>query len=122
MDRTPCPTTRAFAVDALRVGSGVALLLGGLLLSSAAPVQAAGDAAAGEGKAAVCGACHGPDGNSTNPEWPKLAGQHAVYLVNQLKAFKSGERNNPLMSPMALGLSDQDMADLAAYYAVQKPK
>ena len=83
---------------------------------------AAGDAAAGKSKAASCGACHGPDGNSSNPLWPKLAGQHAAYLVKQLKAFKSGERKDPLMSPMAAGLSEKDMEDLAAYYAGQKPR
>ncbi len=87
-----------------------------------AHAQAGGDAAAGKSKAASCGACHGPDGNSTNPLWPKLAGQHAPYLVKQLKAYKSGERKDPLMSPMAAGLSEQDMMDLAAYYASQKPR
>ncbi|HSS63935.1 MAG TPA: cytochrome c [Gammaproteobacteria bacterium] len=83
---------------------------------------AAGDAAAGKSKAASCGACHGPDGNSANPMWPKLAGQHAAYLVKQLKAFKSGERKDPLMSPMAAGLSENDMEDLAAFYASRKPR
>lgn len=96
------------------------MLAAAALLAPAA--HAAGDAEAGKAKAAVCGACHGMDGNSTNPEWPKLAGQHAVYLVNQLKAFKSGERKNALMSPQAAALSDQDMEDLAAFYAVQTPK
>lgn len=96
--------------------AAVAVLLVG------ANAQAAGDAAAGKSKAASCGACHGPDGNSTNPLWPKLAGQHAAYLVKQLEAFKSGERKDPLMSPMAAGLSEQDMKDLAAYYAAQKPR
>lgn len=85
-------------------------------------VFAAGDVATGKSKSAPCAACHGPDGNSTNPLWPKLAGQHAAYLVKQLKAFKSGERKDPLMTPMAAGLSEQDMKDLAAYYAKQKPR
>ncbi len=88
----------------------------------AANAIAAGDMAAGKSKSASCGACHGPDGNSTNPTWPKLAGQHAAYVVKQLKAFKSGERKDPLMSPMAAGLSEKDMQDVAAYYAAQKPK
>ena len=88
----------------------------------AAHAFAAGDAAAGKSKAVPCGACHGPDGNSSNPLWPKLAGQHSAYLVKQLKAFKSGERKDPLMSPMAAGLSEKDMEDLAAYYASQKPR
>lgn len=83
---------------------------------------AAGDAAAGKTKAASCGACHGPDGNSTNPIWPNLAGQHAAYLVKQLNAFKSGERKDPLMSPMAAGLSVKDMEDLGAFYESQKQK
>lgn len=76
-----------------------------------------GDPAAGQQKSGVCAGCHGPDGNSANPQWPKLAGQHAVYLYQQLKAFKGNERQNALMSPQAAGLSDQDMQDLAAYYA-----
>ncbi|MDH3314439.1 MAG: cytochrome c [Gammaproteobacteria bacterium] len=88
----------------------------------AANALAAGDAAAGKSKSAACAACHGPDGNSTNPVWPNLAGQHGAYLVKQLKAFKSGERKDPLMSPMAAGLSEQDMENLAAYYAGQKAK
>jgi cytochrome c553 len=88
----------------------------------AATAFAAGDSAAGKTKAASCGACHGPDGNSTNPMWPKLAGQHSAYLIKQLKAFKSGERKDPLMSPMAAGLSEKDMEDMAAFFAGQNPK
>ena len=80
-----------------------------------------GDAAAGATKAAVCTACHGPGGASANPEWPKLAGQSPRYMVEQLKAFKSGARKNVLMSAQGAALSDQDMADLAAHYAAQKP-
>jgi len=83
-------------------------------------VQAGGDAAAGKEKAAVCGACHGVDGNSLSPIWPKLAGQHQFFILKQLQAFKAGERKDPLMSPMALPLSDQDMQDLAAYFSSQK--
>jgi len=82
----------------------------------------AGDAAAGKAKAAICGACHGPDGNSVNPLWPNLAGQHAAYLVKQLKAFKAGTRKDPLMSPQASLLNDQDMENLAAFFASQKLK
>lgn len=84
-----------------------------------AGVQAAGDAAAGKTKSAICMACHGADGNSPNPIWPKLAGQHASYILTQLQHFKSGSRKNDLMSPMAAPLSDQDMADLAAYFSSQ---
>ncbi|MGH8441305.1 MAG: c-type cytochrome [Nevskiaceae bacterium] len=80
-----------------------------------------GSAEAGAGKAAVCGACHGPGGNSSNPEWPKLAGQHAAFTYDQLKGLKSRERPSPVMGPQAAGLSDQDMRDLAAYFAAQKP-
>lgn len=80
---------------------------------------AEGSAEAGRDKSAVCAACHGPDGNSFNPEWPSLAGQHADYTVAQLEAFKDGRRDNPLMSPMAQTLSEQDMHDLAAFYQSQ---
>jgi len=80
---------------------------------------AAGSKEAGQAKAATCSACHGMDGNSLNPEWPNLAGQGEAYLIRQLKAFHSGQRQNVLMSPMAAGLSDQDMADLAAFYSSQ---
>jgi cytochrome c553 len=80
----------------------------------------AGDAAAGQGKAAVCAACHGMDGNSMVPTFPKLAGQHPSYIAKQLVAFKSGERQDPTMAPMAAPLSDQDVADLAAYFSSQK--
>lgn len=96
------------------------MTLGSLTVAPAALAQ--GDAAAGQAKAAVCAACHGMDGNSVNPEWPSLAGQHANYTVAQLAAFKAGERQNALMSPMSMGLSEQDMQDLAAYYAAQAVK
>ena len=69
-----------------------------------------------------CAACHGTDGNSINPDWPMLAGQHPKYVVQQLQAFKSGERNDPNMSAMVSNLSDADMAALAAFYASQRPK
>lgn len=79
-----------------------------------------GDAAAGATKAAVCGACHGPTGNSANPEWPSLAGQSPAYILAQLKAFKSGARKNPVMSAQAATLAEQDMRDLAAHYGSLK--
>ena len=80
----------------------------------------AADPAAGEAKAALCVACHGPAGNSANPEWPKLAGQHAQYTAKQIRDFMAGEtRSNELMAPMIAGLSDQDIEDISAYYAVQ---
>ena len=75
----------------------------------------------GAQKAAVCGACHGMTGNSVNPEWPSLAGQHESYIVAQLKQFKQGARVNPLMTPMAAMLSEADMQDLGAHFAQQTP-
>lgn len=90
------------------------------VMGTASSAFAAGDAAAGQAKAAACAACHGPDGNSFNPEWPKLAGQHPDYIVKQLKDFKAGVRQNPLMSPMAAPLNDQDILDLAAFFSSQK--
>lgn len=83
-------------------------------------VFARGDAEAGKNKSAPCAACHGVDGNSQNPEWPKLAGQGAPYIFAQLRLFKNGERTNALMSPQAAALSEQDMHDLAAFYASQQ--
>jgi len=84
--------------------------------------QAAGDPVAGKAKAGQCAACHGPDGNSVNPEWPKLAGQHADYLVKQLEFFVAGERENATMKPMANVLDAQGREDVAAYYASQTVK
>ncbi|HEX7374322.1 MAG TPA: c-type cytochrome [Steroidobacteraceae bacterium] len=80
---------------------------------------AAGSKEAGQAKAATCAACHGMDGNSVNPEWPNLASQHVSYITKQLKNFKAGQRANPLMSPMAMILSDQDVDDVAAYFSSQ---
>ena len=86
------------------------------------PVQAAGDPEAGKLKSSQCAACHGADGNSVNPEWPKLAGQHAGYLVKQLSYFEKGERENATMKPMASVLDEQGREDVAAYYASQSVK
>jgi cytochrome c553 len=83
---------------------------------------AEGDVAAGKEKSQVCAACHGIDGNSPNPVWPKLAGQHAEYIAKQLRDIKNGERENAQMSPMAANLSEEDILDLAAYYSSQKIK
>ncbi|MGD8408265.1 MAG: c-type cytochrome [Thiohalophilus sp.] len=88
------------------------------LFASAA--HAAGDAKAGESKAQACAACHGANGNSTVANFPKLAGQHAGYIVKQLADFKKGEsRSNPIMAGQVANLSEQDMEDLGAYYAKQ---
>ena len=90
---------------------------------AAKPAEAVtfGDAKAGEGKAAVCGACHGMDGNPTDKQYPKLAGQNEAYIARQLAQFKSGKRNNPIMLPFASTLSPQDMADIGAYFATKQP-
>jgi cytochrome c553 len=94
-----------------------------LLISIAmGQAQAAGDPVAGKAKAGQCAACHGADGNSVNPEWPKLAGQHADYLVKQLQFFEAGERENTTMKPMASVLDAQGREDVAAYYASQAVK
>jgi len=78
-----------------------------------------GKVEAGASKTAVCTACHGPSGNSANPEWPRLAAQSAVYIAEQLKLFKTQVRTNPVMMPLASGLSDQDVNDVAVYYQAQ---
>lgn len=69
-----------------------------------------------------CAACHGPDGNSVNPEWPNLAGQHPKYIADQLRAYKDGTRVNPNMSAMVTNLSEQDMAALGTYFAAKAPQ
>jgi cytochrome c553 len=81
-----------------------------------------GDPQAGQQKAAQCAACHGADGNSASPQFPKLAGQDPAYLVKELHDFKSGARKNAIMNGMAAGLSDQDIENLAAWFASQKIK
>lgn len=103
----------------MRIRMTPSLLVLAALLSAPA-AQAAGSAEAGKTKAAVCMGCHGPDGNSPADMWPKIAGQLQPYLVKQLHDFKDGRRKNEQMSPMAAPLSDQDMEDLAAFFASQK--
>jgi cytochrome c553 len=98
--------------------SCLAVALGAMLLTGGAAV--AGDIAAGKTKAASCAGCHGSDGISANPLWPNLAGQKAPYLVKQLKAFRDGGRQDPMMSAMAIPLSDADIENLAAYYSSLK--
>ena len=81
----------------------------------------AADAAAGKEKSQLCAGCHGPDGNTPMmPEYPKLAGQPADYLEKVLRDYKKGARKNPMMMPMAQGLSKRDIKDLAAYYSTLK--
>jgi cytochrome c553 len=90
-----------------------------LLLTWNAPSAAQGLATAGQAKAASCAACHGTDGNSINPLWPSLAGQHAGYIAQQLLAFQQGTREDVLMTSFAASLSAEDIADLAAYFENQ---
>ncbi len=86
----------------------------------ALPALAAGDATVGRSKSQVCAGCHGVDGNAAIPNYPKLAGQHAGYLVKQMQAFKAGKRKDAIMEGQVANLKDQDMLDLAAYFASQK--
>jgi cytochrome c553 len=81
---------------------------------------AQGDATAGQAKSTICAACHGADGNSVVPNWPKLAGQHEQYLVRQVTLIKAGARPVPEMMGITPGLSDQDILDLAAWFSAQK--
>ena len=83
------------------------------------PAKPIGNIASGKALAENCSACHGEGGIGSNPAWPKLAGQQSGYTVNVLKAFKAGLRKDPMMAGVARGLSDANMADLAAYYAAQ---
>lgn len=100
----------------------LAIVLTSALLLSVGNLNAAGNADAGKTKAAACAACHGADGNSMVPTFPKLAGQHEEYTIKQLSELKSGVRKDPVMGPMAMGLSEQDQADLGAYFSSQKTK
>ena len=93
------------------------LATGILLVILPMGLAAAGNAEAGKDKTATCTACHGQGGVSMTPVWPNLAGQHAEYITKQLHDFKEQHRSDPQMAPMALGLTDQDIEDLAAYYA-----
>ncbi len=90
------------------------------LASATSILHAEGNINAGKQKSASCTSCHGDDGNSMVATFPKLAHQHSSYLEKQLRAFKDGSRNDPMMSSMALALTDEDIADISAYYAIQK--
>jgi len=91
-----------------------------LLALMAMPLAHAGDTLKGKEKSTVCAACHGADGNSASPDFPKLAGQHEDYIVRALTDYKAGKRKNPIMMGMAAPLSKDDVADLAAYFSAQK--
>lgn len=97
------------------VGISAVILLSLLLMSKANSAE--GDIKAGSEKARACQVCHGKGGKSTNPTYPVLAGQHAKYIIKQLKAFKSGVRKDPIMNGMAATLSEKDMEDVAAFFA-----
>ena len=103
---------------------GVAAALTAAVLATAyhSPAAARGNAAAGEAKSTVCAACHGQDGNSVIPVNPSLAGQNYSYLAQTLKDYRDGKRANAVMAPLAAALSDEDIADLAAFYAAQAGK
>ncbi len=96
-------------------------LFAALSVSLLLPLSAAqaGDPQRGQGLSQACAACHQADGNSVNPEWPKLAGQHPKYTVKQLQDYKSERRENSLMLGQVANLDEQDMRDLAAYFAEQ---
>ncbi len=110
---TPAPPGSAAATPAAQAAAAPA----------AKPIDpyADGKAASGATKSTLCAACHGPNGNSVSPDWPRLAGQSAVYIVEQLRLFRAGVRTNPVMMPLAATLSDQDIDDLAVYYEAQTP-
>lgn len=101
-----------------------ALLAACLIVIAPCTAFAGGNAEAGQAKSAACSICHGADGKAQIPFYPNLAGQNEAYLVNALKAYKSGERKGAfasMMTPNVAALSDEDMADLAAYYNGLKP-
>jgi cytochrome c553 len=110
----------------MKILNSITMAAAALLLAASAAVSAEGDAAAGKQKTAMCQGCHGIAGYHTAfpavYHVPKLGGQHAGYLVKALQAYKSGERSHPSMKGIAAGLSDKDMADLAAYYAAEDAK
>lgn len=93
-----------------------------MMMLLSAQALAGGDAASGQDKSAMCAACHGADGNSSVAMWPKLAGQHESYLERQLSLIKSGARPVPEMAPFVAGLSEQDIADISAFYSTQVSK
>lgn len=91
-------------------------------LAAASTAAVAGDADAGAKKIGTCVACHGKDGKATTPIYPNLSCQNEKYLVDALKQYKSGARNNPLMKPMIATLKEEDIENVAAYYASQPCK
>ncbi|MDH3289033.1 MAG: cytochrome c [Betaproteobacteria bacterium] len=105
-----------FEIGKLALGLAAAVAVGAMTATAHA-----GDAEAGKAKIGACAACHGNDGKATAPIYPNIGGQNEQYLVEAIKAYKSGARNNPIMKPMASMLSDTDVENVAAYYASQNP-
>lgn len=103
----------------LSIDTGFRLLCLLVLMTAAGRSLAQGSVTAGQSKSAICAACHGADGNSPNPIWPSLAGQHADYLARQIEAYQAGQREDALMSSFAAPLSAADIADLSAYFEAQ---
>jgi cytochrome c553 len=99
---------------------GFFVTLATVLLLAPAISHAKGNPATGQEKAATCEACHGKDGHSIDPNYPNLAGQHYSYLVKALSDYRSGDRSNAIMASFAANLSNQDIEDLAAWYASQQ--
>lgn len=94
-------------------------LIAGLLLINSMQLAAEGDAATGQAKSAICAACHGADGNSVVPQWPKLAGQHADYIERQFTLIKSGARPVPEMIGIVAAISEDDIRDISAWFTSQ---
>ena len=116
------PVTRiAPRLAALAAACFAVLLLAQPVAAAQTAAVIKGSAEAGAAKAVACTACHGPNGNSANPEWPRLAGQNAAYLTEQIKLVRDAKRNILLMAGIANALSDQDIADIAAYFSTQTP-
>lgn len=102
---------------------GLVTLLVLLILSiSVITAKAEGNVEKGKNIARTCQVCHGHNGKSTNPTYPRLVGQHARYIVKQLKAFKAGTRKDPIMNGMASTLSEDDMENVAAFFESNRGK
>ena len=96
------------------------LIVATAALAVSLPARAAGNYEAGKAKSTTCAGCHGPDGNSTVPSFPRLAGQHRDYLLQALHEYKTGKRTNPIMGAQVQALSETDMQDLTTYFSEQK--
>lgn len=101
--------------------SHIKAVLLGLCSLMAVSITHAADIEAGKAKTQLCAGCHGADGNSANPIWPKLAGQHASYIAKQLRDFKAAKRTDPTMQGMAATVQDADIENIAAYFESQSP-